>query len=800
MKSFLLKTLKITGITAGIILVLVLSIPFLFPGLVTDRLKQWTNNNINGELNFSKAKLSFFQHFPSLTLTLYDFSLKGAKPFERDTLVSSKEIALGVDLGKLVFKRRVVIDKIFLADAYMNMEVNEKGEANYNVYISDTKKQEAAKDTASSASIRIRNIEITNCHFVYDDKSVGVLLDARGFNYTGKGRLKESLFTLQTHAAIASLDFYLDKEAYLLHKNVNADLITKINTNSFSLIFEKNKLNINNLPLEFAGTFDFLDKGYNMDFSVSSGKTTLYNLITALPPQYTTWLQKTTVKGETTIQTALKGQYIVSENRMPEFTFNMQLRNGSIAYAGAPLPASGILLNVDVKMPSLNKDSLVIKMDTVSLNAGKDYISARLTTTGLAPTLAVAGNIKAVVDLEQLDKVLGLSYLYGKGNHIAGSIKADLHFQDNQRDITKGRYDQLNNEGTLQLSNISLSSKQYFTKPFLIREGLFRFKRDRMWFNKFLANYGQSDLRMDGYLENVINYALSNKGILKGNFTLNSRLFNVDEFMVNADATDSAQVKAASTADTTGVIMIPANLDLNFKANAANVSYNGLTLQQFKGDVTLNKARVVLKETGFTMIGCTVAMNALYTGLNPKQASFDYHIQATDFDVQRAYKEVKLFHDMMPMAATAQGIISLDYSLKGDLNAAMYPVFPSLSGGGVLSLKDVQIKKFKLFNAVSDKTGTSAIKDPNLKKIDIKTTIRNNVVTLERVKLKVAGFRPRIEGQTSFDGRLALKMRLGLPPFGIIGIPLTITGTKDKPKIRLGKKTEDLSEKDDKEE
>lgn len=139
MKSFLLKTLKITGITAGIILVLVLSIPFLFPGLVTDRLKQWTNNNINGELNFSKAKLSFFQHFPSLTLTLYDFSLKGAKPFERDTLVSSKEIALGVDLGKLVFKRRVVIDKIFLADAYMNMEVNEKGEANYNVYISDTK-------------------------------------------------------------------------------------------------------------------------------------------------------------------------------------------------------------------------------------------------------------------------------------------------------------------------------------------------------------------------------------------------------------------------------------------------------------------------------------------------------------------------------------------------------------------------------------------------------------------------------------------------------------------------------------
>jgi AsmA protein len=37
-------------------------------------------------------------------------------------------------------------------------------------------------------------------------------------------------------------------------------------------------------------------------------------------------------------------------------------------------------------------------------------------------------------------------------------------------------------------------------------------------------------------------------------------------------------------------------------------------------------------------------------------------------------------------------------------------------------------------------------------------------------------------------------MRLGLPPLGIIGIPLTVTGTKDDPKVKLGKKTEDLEE------
>ena len=37
-------------------------------------------------------------------------------------------------------------------------------------------------------------------------------------------------------------------------------------------------------------------------------------------------------------------------------------------------------------------------------------------------------------------------------------------------------------------------------------------------------------------------------------------------------------------------------------------------------------------------------------------------------------------------------------------------------------------------------------------------------------------------------------MRLGLPPLGIIGIPLTVTGTQEAPKVKIGKETQDLEE------
>ena len=110
------------------------------------------------------------------------------------------------------------------------------------------------------------------------------------------------------------------------------------------------------------------------------------------------------------------------------------------------------------------------------------------------------------------------------------------------------------------------------------------------------------------------------------------------------------------------------------------------------------------------------------------------------------------------------------------------------------SVKNVQLKGFKLFNVISDRTGTDGLRDANLSTIDIKSSIKNNLITVERFKFKVSGFRPRIEGQSSFDGRLNFKMRLGLPPLGIIGIPIKVTGTQENPKIGLGKKSKDLEE------
>jgi AsmA protein len=379
---------------------------------------------------------------------------------------------------------------------------------------------------------------------------------------------------------------------------------------------------------------------------------------------------------------------------------------------------------------------------------------------------------------------------------VSGIIRVQAAFRGKQSDAAAGRYDQLDNSGTLDIRNLRLTH-DYFPKPFLISRGRFHFEQDKMWFDAFSARYGQSDLRLNGFLENAINYALGGSKTLSGNFDLNARNLYVDEFAAYAGpAADTGQQVPASK----GVVMVPANLDLTLKAEVEQVHYNDIVLDHFNGGVRISQGGIELTQTGFGLIGTQISMNGKYSVSSPLRAGFDYHLQAKDFDIHRAYNEIKIFRDLVSSARYAQGIISLDYSLSGRLNENMLPVYPSLSGGGVLSVSKVKFNGWKLFNTVSSQTGKSELKDPDLSKIDIKSSIKNNLISIPRFRFKTGGFRIRVEGQTSFDNQINLKMRIGLPPLGIIGIPLRITGQADAPKIRVGNKdSEPLEEKEDEE-
>jgi len=1020
-KRISLKILKITGITLGSLILLILLLPFLFPQTVTNKIQDWANGHINGKISFSGTSLSFFKRFPQLTLTLEDVTLNGSAPFQKDTLVAAKEILLGIDLSSL-FERKIKIDKIGLNKAFINIQVDSSGLANYNIYKPSPAQNTAAADTGST-SLGINQIKIENSRLVYNDRSLPMKINARGVEYLGSGDLTKDVFDLKTHTEMQSVDFYYGDKPYILNKKVNADLLTKINTKSLAFVFEKNDLRINQLPVNFKGKFEFLKDGYDIDFKVNSKESELNDIFSALPAEYHKMIEQTTLKGLGVIQVSLAGKYIAHDSIMPNLSMNFKVRKGYVANKQTPEPVQNLFLNLQTNVPGLNPDSIFVNVDSIYFNIGKDYFSSVIRVKGLKQP-DIYAKINTEIDLEKWDKAFGVkpfdvkgryslhllaegkyakgvvykgfrkvadtvitsipkftltssfrngyfkyaklpqavnnisfdvsancpdnnykhttfaidnlnaevlsNYLKGyfklanadnfpidamlkakfhmadlktfypvdsidingdldadvkakgsylpakrkfpvtvaninlrngsiqtkhyprpikniqvstnivsrsanlnsakifikpisfefegqpfmlkaslknlanleydiksrgtinigkiyqvfalKGYDVDGSIAANVMLKGKQSDAQAGHYDKLFNAGSIKVNHVAFTS-ELFPKPFVINQGVFSFKQDKMLFDTFVARYSRSAIALNGELSNVIDYATKPNAPLKGEFKLTSNRIIADDFMAFAGTGSSSSANHGAS----GVFMVPQNLDLNFIADVKKVCYEGLNLTDAKGNMSISKGSLNLKNTGFTIVGTPVVMDAAYTNVGPKKAYFDYHIKANDFDIKKAYNEIKLFRDMATTAKYAEGLVSLDYQLSGKLNSDMQPVYPSLKGGGVLSAKQIKLRGFKLLSTMGKTTGKDSIaNNPDVTKVELKTKIANNIITIDRTKMRLAGFRVRLEGQVGFNKALNIKFRLGLPPLGILGIPMNITGTQDKPKIRLG--------------
>lgn len=956
-----------------------------------------------------------------------------AAPFQKDTLVSAKEVAFGIDVTT-VFSDVININKIFFSGADINIMVSKEGKASYDIY-----KPVDAKtaDTASSnTGLRLESIVLKNCNLHYDDQSIPVAITANNLNYTGKGDLSKDIFDLTTRLSADSFSFIYDGEPYVNKKPLKAKLITRVNTYSLALVFEKNRIRINKLPVVFEGTFDFLKNGYNIDFKLASPKATLEEIITAIPPDLTDWLDNTKAKGKAAFNMELKGIYSKEMNAAPDLDVSLNISSGYIAYKGASAPVENLLLKLDAKLPSLNTDSLRVDIDTLYFKLDKGYFSAASHTVGLEQPF-INSIVKADLDLDKWDKAVGLTGIELKGNYtvdfkangkyskgqnpskwrkdiiitgipvfqlqstmkngylkfislpqalhdisfniksacldgnlrhttleidnlnatalnnmikgyariinpgepsveadittgihlqdikqfiplesfnmagdlalalkvsgiynprrklfpvteaklqvqngeiqtiyypqpiqkiniltdiintdgtlagtgihvqpvsfefegqpfnikagitnpddvqydivsdgtidlgkiykvfavagydVTGLIAANLSLKGKQSDAAAGRYQLLVNSGELKLKEVKLYTES-FPAPFIIHSGIFNFKQDKMWFSDFNAGYGSSAFYMNGYLNNVINYFVGNDEKLHGKLTVKSDYINVKEFTAFSGS-DSTQAAVADTATGQGVVMIPNSLSVSVDANIGRVNYDSIFLDDLKGQLVIDGGKIRLKDMAFRLIDASFKMNASYYGETPRKAFFDLKVKADSFSIAKAYNEIPMFREMASSASAVQGVTGLDYTLTGRLDENMNIVYPSLKGSGILSLKNVKLAGFKLMNAVSRGTDYEDLKDPALEGVALKTTINNNIITLDRVKLRIAGLRPRFEGQVSFDGLLNLKGRIGLPPLGIIGVPFMLSGTSDNPEVRVKRDKEGklLQEKED---
>ncbi|RPE00802.1 hypothetical protein EGM88_00175 [Aureibaculum marinum] len=877
-----------------------LVIPSIFSNFISNEIKKGINNSLETELQFNGSQISFFNHFPSLTFSFENVNLIGSAAFKKDTIISAQELGFGINVFKLIFSDRIVINETYITHCNINLIKDKFGKTNYDIFkASDTTTVKDSSET--NLRLNLKHLSIDNAKLRYQDAENGLTINTSGLNYNGRGGLKNGKLKLGSKLDIDSIDVVFENIDYLNGKKLKAKALTVYDTENFAIALDKNTISLNNLNLNFNGKLNVFDDGFAYDLHFNTENGTLEDVVTALPPNYTEWAKEMSLDGDLEATLNLTGYSgtVPKEVATNHITLDANLYDGSIKHKNAPEAVE----NLFVKLKGDLKENFInLNIDSLNFTLNNDITRGHAYIKGIIDSLYVKSNIKSNINLNILNKTLNLPHLkftgvlttdiYTDGMYYPlseklpktkgffkvtnGSLKTTGHAEPiknieidaifenkgltyetssvivntlnfsflnnsftssgsfknfenpNYQINANGNIDftslnqvielpflfkrgqltadlnlkgQLNNplnkntnSGILNVTDLEINT-DLLQFPVLIKEGKFSFLNEKMVISKLHTKHQSTDVTMNGYFQNYIDYALMSKGILRGDINFKSTKIDIVEFFPKEEtqSKDSTAVNSVIT----GVMQTPKNVDIATKIEIDTLKYNRLIITKLRGNLGLKEQGLFLKNGSLQMVDGFSKLEGFYQPTSLEKALFSIDLKANELNLKKGYNSIDLFKQLAPAAEKASGIVSVDYKLAGILNKNMLPVFPDLKGKGTLKVHSVQFDGYKLMGKISEKSGFNALHDPKISEITIKSSVKNNVLTIDRFKFKIRPFNLRAEGQTTLDGELSIKMRIGLPPLGIIGIPVVVKGNSEDLDIKLGTKSPDLNSLED---
>lgn len=779
------KGLKITGIVIGTILVIMLVLPFAFKGKILEIVKKEANNMLNAKLEFADLNLSFFSHFPKASIELQQLSLTGIGDFEKDTLVSAKEIDIAVNIMSLFGDKGIEINHIILEKPQVKAIKSANGNVNWDIMKPDTTTTAETDTTSSNSSfaLKLKKFTIEDGRIAYIDDSSKMEFHTQKLNLKLSGDMSTESTSVDCHMTTQNIDFisgavpYLKNAEFEMEMKVLADLAN----NKFT--FDENKLRLNVIELNLDGWIALLENDMDMDIRLNSPKIEFKDILSLIPGIYQNNFESLTAKGALDFKAAAKGK--MTDNLLPQFSFLLNVKDGMINYADMPKAIDNINIHISAENPGGSADLTTLNIDNLSFKMAGNPFKLTLNASTPVSDLNFKATANGTLNLNMIKDV----YPLGDSVKLSGILTTALSFAGKMSDIEKEKYQNIQGEGNISISDMS------FTTPGIpaitLKNASATISPKAMSLNEMDVNIGKNDLQAKGSLSNYLPYFLKNE-TLKGNLSLTSSYLNLNDFMSDSEEV-STETEEKTDTTTMSVIEVPENLDLSLKANLKKVIFQKIEIDNISGNLSVSKGVVRMNPLNFNAFGGSVSTTGSYStaeNKNRPMVNFGLNIQKASFE--ETFKQLDMIQKIVPIFAKTGGNYSVNLDLKTPLDNTMNPELMSLTAKGILQSNDIHIQNLEVFDKIATLLKNDKLKNIEAKDIKIPFTIENGLLKTDPFDIKMGNISMNLNGTTGLDQSIDYTAKITLPESAtggyISNVTATIGGTFSKPEIKLDTK------------
>jgi hypothetical protein len=213
----------------------------------------------------------------------------------------------------------------------------------------------------------------------------------------------------------------------------------------------------------------------------------------------------------------------------------------------------------------------------------------------------------------------------------------------------------------------------------------------------FAMNIGESDMRGNGELKNLMGYALEDK-LLTGNLNFVSKFLDMNQFMKYLPQT-------TTTTTTTGTpppppadaepFIVPKNVAVKIDAKVGRMLYTNMDMQNMVGTVEVANEEAKIKDFKANTLGGSMVMSGLYHTHDPKKPFFDLKYAVDKISFKDAFETFNTIRYLAPVAQYIQGKFTTSLNMNSFLGKDMMPDFNTLNALGFLQTLEGLIKNFE---------------------------------------------------------------------------------------------------------
>jgi len=744
------KVLKITGISLLVIIIVLAAAPFLFKDKIKELITKTINENVDAKVAFEDVGLSLFKNFPNASVTIDKLSIIGKAPFEGDTLLYAGEINLKMSVKEL-FKgegEAMNIEGFSSKDGLVNIIFNKDGLGNFDIALKDDKPEDASESKPFAMNIQQYSVE--NLRFRYTDEKSKIKMVIDSLNHEGTGNFAEEKLDLKTKST-AKLTLDMDKMNYMKNVALSLDAVLGIDMKNQKYTFRDNKALINQLPLEFDGFIQMVEKGQVYDLKFKTPTSDFKNFLGLVPQAYAGNINTVKTTGEFKVDGTVNGE--LTDTTIPKFNIAIASNNASFQYPDLPKSVQDI--HIDTKI--INETGLMndtyVNLDKLSFRIDQDVFNAKANIRNIAENALVNAELKGVINLANVTK----AYPIKMDKPLSGILKADVVTKFDMKSVETSQYQNIQNSGNIMLTGFNYAGPE-MAKPVQISQAVVAFNPNQIRLSQLDMKTGKSDIHMTGTLDNFYGFVFKNQ-ILKANFNMNSNQFLVSDFMAPTTTTTKEGTAKKEA------VKIPAFLDCAVTAKANTVVYDNLTLKDVSGKMIIRDQAVTLQNMKTNIFDGQIGMDGVVS-TKGKVPTFKMNLGLNKVDIAKSFTQLDMLKSIAPIAGVINGKLNSTINLSGNLDAMeMTPDLKTLSGNllGQLLSTTVNANNSQLLSSLSSNVKFVDVNKLNLNDVKAALSFENGRVTVKPIDLKYQDVKVTVGGTHGFDQTMNYNLKFDVP-------------------------------------